>query len=89
MPRPPAPLRVANGVRYGTDSVVLKVGKLVDSRGEDEDYALVSVDVCNVFYRMSRQRRVDFLITKWPRLCRFLNKLFARQMSSLILHAAS
>lgn len=82
-------MQVANGVHCVLDSIVHEVWRLVESKGEDEDYALASVDPQNAFNRFSRLRMIDLLLSKVPSLCRFLNIVYARQMPSLILAVAS
>lgn len=73
----------------GLDFIVQNTRRLVESEGEGEDNALVSVNVHNAFNRFWRQRMINLLQTKVPSLCRFLNMVYALQMPSLILPAAS
>lgn len=46
---------MGNGVPCELDSVVHEVHRVVENKGEDEDYAFVSVDARNALYRFSRQ----------------------------------
>lgn len=73
----------------GLGSILYEVRRLVQSKGEDENYALVSVHARNLFNCFSGQRMIDLLLAKLLSLCRFLNMVYACQMPSLTLSVAS
>lgn len=56
-----APLQVANEIPCRVDSIVHKVRRLVDNRGDDDEYTLVPVDAQKAFNWFSRQAMIDLL----------------------------
>lgn len=80
-----APEQLANGVPNGMDAIVHDARMLLRRHGRDPHYVMVSIDASNAFNRFSRQKVLDQLPTRAPSLSRFLDMVYARTTSPLIL----
>ena len=80
-----APEQLPNGVPSGLDAIVHDSRMMIARHCRDPNFVLVSVDARNAFNSFSRQAMINKLTLQTPSLAHFLNMIYGRTESDLVL----